>query len=106
MGMSSDSTVAADMKVPTLEEIDEAANRIGMYFTITWLGPVYRCVIRMQPVEGEKRGKAIGFTTGSIVGSLIRQVAIHLRACSAMLGTDREHGAAGHDADLECQLWE
>jgi len=69
-----ETTTSNDAKdVATLDELQEAANRIGMYFTMTWLGPVYRCVIRKLPEEGEEKGKAIGFTTGSIIGSLIRQ---------------------------------
>ncbi len=62
-----------EQDIISLEEIEDAAKRLGMYFTMTWLGPLYRVVIRKLPQEGETKGVALGFTTGSIIGSLMRQ---------------------------------
>ena len=72
--------VANDQDLLTLQDVEQAAAASGFSFTVTQLGPLYRVMIRKTPKDGEEGGKgqAIGYTAGTIVGSLMRQDTMRL----------------------------
>uniref|UniRef100_A0A6T8JDT5 Uncharacterized protein n=1 Tax=Hemiselmis andersenii TaxID=464988 RepID=A0A6T8JDT5_HEMAN len=63
----------AESPIFTCEEVEEAANQCGMTISINFLGPYYRAVIRTLPAPGKEKGKAVGFTTGTMILDLLRQ---------------------------------
>jgi hypothetical protein len=58
----------------TCQDIDDASRRCGMEISLSTLGPFYRVVMRLAEGDTEnKKGKIIGYTTGSIFSPLLRQ---------------------------------
>ncbi|KAJ1475965.1 hypothetical protein T484DRAFT_3137015 [Baffinella frigidus] len=90
------------MEEITIEELEATAELWGLSLSFSNLGPFYRAVVRLkndQPGagEGDTSGKdeAFAYTTGSILGSLLRQDTMRIASVNtgnAFSGSSRNAG--------------